>query len=79
MSQKYRLDGSFTVKEGAEGQLSLEFEAGPGPIVILKLPASMEIEKAREIAKTLTPVAEVVMDFSYWPAAKLGFGPKSRE
>jgi hypothetical protein len=79
MSQKFRLNGRFTVKEGAEGQLSLVFEAGPGPMVILELPASMEIEKAREIAKALTPVAEVVVDFSYSPAAKLGFGPKSRE
>jgi hypothetical protein len=76
MSQKYRLDGRFTVKEGAEGQLSLEFEAGPGPIVILELPASMEIEEARRIASALAPVAEVVVDFNYSPAAKLGYGPE---
>ena len=76
MSQKYRLDGRFTVKEGAEGQLSLLFEAGlRGPMVILQLPA-MEIEEARKIAKALTPVAEVVVDFSYSPAAKLGYGPE---
>jgi hypothetical protein len=71
----YRLTGRFTVKEGAEGPSSLEFEAGPGPRVILELPA-MEIEKAQEIARALTPVAEVVVDFSYSPAAKLGFGPE---
>jgi hypothetical protein len=69
MSQKYRLDGRFTVKEGAEGQLSLVFEAGgPSPMVILELPASMDMEEAQEIARALTPVAEVVVDFSYSPA-----------
>jgi hypothetical protein len=48
-----------------EGPSSLEFETGPGPRVILELPA-MEIEKAQEIARALTPVAEVVVDFSYF-------------
>jgi hypothetical protein len=71
MSQKYRLDGRFTVKEGAEGQLSLVFEAGlRSPMVILQLPP-MEIEEAQKIAKALTPVAEVVVDFSYSPAARV--------
>jgi hypothetical protein len=36
----------------------------------------MEIEEAHKIAKALTPVAEVVVDFSYSPAAKLGYGPE---
>jgi hypothetical protein len=72
----YRLNGRFTVKEGAEGQLSLVFEAGPGPMVILKLPVPMEIEEAKKIAKALTPVADVVVDFNYSPAAKLGYGPE---
>jgi hypothetical protein len=76
MGQKYRLDGRFTVKEGAEGQLSLVFETGPGPMVILELPASMDMEEAQKIAKALTPVADVVVDFNYSPAAKLGYGPE---
>jgi hypothetical protein len=76
MGQKYRLEGRFTVKDGAEGQLSLLFEAGPGPMVILQLPASMKREEAEKIATALTPVADVVVDFSYSPAAKLGFGPE---
>jgi hypothetical protein len=32
----------------------------------------MEIEEARKIAKALTPVAEVVVDFSYSPGGKIG-------
>jgi hypothetical protein len=72
MGQKYRLDGRFTVKEGAEGQLSLVFEAGRGPMVILQLPASMKREEAEKIATALTPVAEVGRGFQLFAGGEIG-------
>ena len=65
MAQVYHLPGGrFTVKDGeGERQFSLVFEAGPGPMVILKLPP-MEKEEAQKIASALTPVEEVVLDFN---------------
>jgi hypothetical protein len=72
----YRLDGSFTVKEGPEGKLSLFYEAGPGPMVFINLRAVMEIESVRALAKALNRMgAGVSIDFSYSPAAKFGYGP----
>jgi hypothetical protein len=73
-----RLDGRFTVKEGAEGELSLVYEAGPGPLVFLSLggPASTSMKEAHELADAINMrVSEVVLDFSYSPQSKLGFGP----
>jgi hypothetical protein len=74
--EKWNLTGRFAVKEGAEGQLSLVYEAGPGPMVFLRLRPEITMAWAQELARTLNrDTSEVVLDFSYSPAAKLGFGP----
>jgi hypothetical protein len=74
-----RLNGRFTVKEGAEGQLSLLYEAGPGPMVIIDLASGTSMSEAHEVANVINRASsEVVLDFSYSPVTSLGFGPASR-
>jgi hypothetical protein len=74
---KWNLTGRFTVKDGAtEDQFSLHYEAGPGPMVILQLWPGITKPEAEELARALhRDTSGVVVDFSYSPAAKLGFGP----
>jgi hypothetical protein len=69
-----RLTGRFTVKEGAENQLSLLYEAGPGPMVFLNLgPRITLIEDAQEFARIVDGgISEVILDFSFSPHAHLG-------
>jgi hypothetical protein len=71
-----RLTGRFTVKEGAEGKLSLLYEAGPGPMVFLELGPAATLENALEVAGLINrAVDQLMIDFSYSPQWKLGFGP----
>jgi hypothetical protein len=74
--QQIRLNGRFTVKEGSGGRLFLAYESGPGPMVTIELRAEISLPQAHEIANTINRASdELVLDFSYSPAAKLGFGP----
>jgi hypothetical protein len=78
--QQIRLSGRFTVKEGLEDRLSLVLEAGPGPMGSLNLESSLSLPRAQQLASDLNrSVNELVLDFSYSPAAKLGFGPLRQE
>jgi hypothetical protein len=52
-SGRERLTGTFTVKEGAEGQLSLFYESGPGTMVTLEMAGEQPIETVQELAKLL--------------------------
>ncbi len=73
---KWNLTGRFTVKEGPEGELSLFYEAGPGPVLILQLRPETTLPQAHELAGMLYECTRgVTLDFNYSPAAKLGFGP----
>ena len=75
-----RIDGRFAVKQGAEGQLSLAFESGSGPFVMLPLKPYCTMEQAHKLARSLnSAVSRIDVDFDYSPAAKLGFGPDIQE
>ena len=52
-SGRERLTGTFTVKEGAEGQASLFYESGPGTMVTLELGDRQPIETVQDLAKIL--------------------------
>jgi hypothetical protein len=52
-SGRERLTGTFTVKEGAQGQLSLFYESVPGTLVTLELAEEQRIETVQELAKLL--------------------------
>jgi hypothetical protein len=76
MGEQIRLEGRFTVKEGSEDRLFLVYEAGPGPMVTIKLRAGITRPEADEIANTINRGEDgVALDFDYSPAAELGFGP----
>ena len=48
------LTGKFTVKEDAEGAVSIVYESGPGPIISLELFADQQpIATAQDLANTL--------------------------
>ena len=72
-----RLIGRFSVKEGPQGEPTLHYEAGPGPVVILKLRSGTSMSEAHQIAKALSVTEEVVIDYSYSPQAQWGYGPGS--
>jgi hypothetical protein len=72
--QQIRLDGRFTVKDGLGDRVFLAYEAGPGPMVTIELESGISRPEADKIAKAINRGAEkLVIDFSYSPAAKLGF------
>lgn len=73
---KRKLEGNFTVKEGSEGQLFLTYEAGPGPMVTLKLDHIISLKGAHQIANELNAsTVSLEIDLSYSSAAKSGLGP----
>jgi hypothetical protein len=74
-NERMRLSGRFTVKEGSGDRPFLLYDAGPGPMVIIELWRGFSLLEAHRIAKLINGAAdEVVLDFSYSPATKLGFG-----
>jgi len=59
-----------SIKEGADGQLSLFFETGPGLTVALQLRQNVTMAEAQELVHVLCNRTSAVMrDFSYSPGA----------
>jgi hypothetical protein len=59
---KWRLTGSFVVKEGPDGQLSLHFETGgQGPTVIVSLRPDITTKSANEMVRLMNRSVKAVL------------------